>query len=220
MPSSEPLPGYQPHDDDTLLERARSFSRQLRTRRSVRDFSDRPVPREVLERCLLAAGSAPSGANQQPWHFAVVTDPDRKRRIRLAAEAEERAFYRERAPEAWLEALAPLGTDAAKPFLEIAPALIGVFVQPYRLERDGTKRRHYYATESVGIATGMLITALHMAGLVCLTHTPSPMGFLNELMERPAHERPLVLLVVGHPAEGAQVPVLDKKALPEFVSFL
>lgn len=219
MPPSQPLKGYHSREDDAILERASHFYRQMRSRRSVRDFRDRPVPRAVIEACLLAAGSAPSGANQQPWHFAVVTEPSLKHRIRVAAEAEERAFYRERAPEAWLEALAPLGTDASKPFLEVAPVLIGVFVQPYRTGSDGDKHKHYYAVESVGIATGMLVTALHLAGLACLTHTPSPMRFLNELLGRPAHERPFVLLVVGHPAEDARVPVIDKKTLAEIASF-
>jgi len=220
MPATQPLQGYAPRTDDEILTRARAFYERMRTRRSVRAFSDRPVPREVIETCLLAAGTAPNGANLQPWHFAVVTDAHVKRRIREEAEREERAFYERRAPEAWLEALAPLGTDASKPFLEIAPVLIGVFTQPYALTPEGAKRMHYYATESVGIATGLLVTALHEAGLVCLTHTPSPMGFLNEVLGRPPHERPFVLLVVGHPTEGARVPVIEKKALGEIATFL
>lgn len=220
MVATDPLTGYQPRSDDAILERARAFLQTARRRRTVRDFSDRPVPRSVLEACLLAAGSAPSGANQQPWHFAVVSDPDVKRRIREAAEAEERAFYEARAPQAWLDALEPLGTDAAKPFLETAPVLIGIFVQPYTRTPDGEKHTHYYATESVGIATGILITALHQAGLVCLTHTPSPMGFLNEVMGRPAWERPFLLLVVGHPAADVRVPRIDKKPIEEIASFL
>jgi len=220
MPTTEPLTGYAPRTDDEILTRARAFYERMRTRRSVRAFSDRPVPREVIEACLLAAGTAPNGANLQPWHFAVVTDARLKRRLREGAEREERAFYERRAPEAWLEALAPLGTDASKPFLEIAPVLIGVFAQPYTLTPQGGKRMHYYATESVGIATGLLVAALHEAGLVCLTHTPSPMGFLNELMGRPPHERPFLLLVVGHPAEGARVPVIAKKPLEEIATFL
>jgi len=220
MPTTEPLTGYLPRSDDDILARARDFYRRVRARRSVREYAGRPVPRAVIEACLLAAGTAPSGANLQPWHFVVVTDPARKRRIRAAAEAEERAFYRERAPQAWLEALAPLGTDWHKPFLETAPVLIAVFVQPYAELPDGGKRKHYYATESVGIATGMLVTALHEAGLVCLTHTPSPMGFLGEILGRPPHERPFVLLVVGHPAADARVPAIGKKPLSEIATFV
>ncbi|HKI59249.1 MAG TPA: nitroreductase family protein [Trueperaceae bacterium] len=220
MPAMQPLSGYVPRSDDDILARARAFYDRVRSRRTVREYSDRPVPRAVIETCLLAAGTAPNGANLQPWHFVAVTDPDVKRRIREAAEAEERAFYRERAPDAWLEALAPLGTDEHKPFLETAPVLIAVFVQPYAVLADGTRRKHYYATESTGIATGLLVTALHEAGLVCLTHTPSPMAFLGEILGRPAHERPFVLLVAGHPAEGARVPSIDKKPLEEIASFV
>jgi len=220
MPSTEPLTGYVPRSDDDILQRARAFYERVRMRRTVRAFSDRPVPRAVVEACLLAAGTAPSGANLQPWHFVVVDDPATRRHIREAAEAEERAFYQERAPDDWLAALAPLGTTADKPFLETAPVLIAVFVQPYTLRPDGTKRKHYYATESVGIATGLLVTALHEAGLVCLTHTPSPMGFLCEILGRPGFERPFVLLVAGHPAENARVPRITRKPLSEIASFL
>lgn len=220
MPFTEPLTGYVPRADNDILERAEAFYERVRARRTVRSFSDRTVPRPVIEACLLAAGTAPSGANQQPWHFVAVTDPVVKGRIRQAAEAEERAFYQERAPDDWLAALAPLGTTADKPFLETAPVLIAVFVQPYTLEPDGTRHKHYYATESVGIATGLLVTALHEAGLVCLTHTPSPMGFLCEILGRPAYERPFVLLVAGHPAEGARVPRITRKTLPEIASFV
>ncbi len=189
-------------------------------RRTVRDFSDRPVPRELIEHCLRTAGSAPNGANLQPWHFVAVSDPALKREIRVAAEAEEREFYEHRAPNEWLEALAALGTDAHKPFLEIAPWLIAIFSQPYRILPDGRKLKHYYATESVGIATGFLVAAIHQAGLASLTHTPSPMGFLNKLLQRPAHEKPFLLLVVGHPAEGARVPDIQRKPLAEISSFL
>jgi len=220
MPATEPLTGYTPRTDDDILARARAFFERMRTRRSVRAFSDRPVPREVIESCLLTAGTAPNGANLQPWHFVVVTDAGVKRRVREEAEREERAFYQRRAPEAWLEALAPLGTDASKPFLEVAPVLIGIFAQPYRVTPAGEKRAHYYAAESVGIATGLLVAAVHEAGLVSLTHTPSPMGFLNELLGRPPHERPFLLLVVGHPAEGVRVPRIDKKPLAEIATFL
>lgn len=211
---------FQSLPEAEMQERAAAFYQQLRRRRSVRDFSSRPVPLEVIENCLAAAGTAPSGANKQPWHFAVVTDPDVKQRIREAAEEEERAFYTQRASEEWLEALAPLGTDANKPFLEIAPCLIAIFSQSYQLDSEGKKHLNYYATESVGIATGFLIAALHNAGLVCLTHTPSPMRFLNEILHRPSHERPFLLLVVGYPADDAQVPVIGKKELAEIATFI
>lgn len=166
------------------------------------------------------AGSAPNGANLQPWHFVAVADPAVKHEIRIAAEDEEREFYEHRAPAAWLEALAPLGTDWRKPFLEIAPWLIAVFSQPYGVRPDGTRMKHYYATESVGIATGFLVAAVHHAGLVSLTHTPSPMAFLNRILKRPAHEKPFLLLVVGHPAEGAGVPDIHRKPLAEISSFV
>ncbi len=180
-------------------------------RRTVRHFSDRPVPRSVIEDCLAVAGSAPSGANLQPWHFVAVADSALKHEIRIAAEAEEREFYEHRAPKEWLEALAPIGTDSNKPFLDIAPWLIAVFSQPYRLLPSGGRMKHYYATESVGIATGFLVAAIHQAGLAALTHTPSPMAFLNRILGRPAHEKPFVLLVVGHPAEEATVPDIGRK---------
>ena len=186
----------------------------------MREFSDRAVPREVIEDCLRAAGTAPSGANMQPWHFVVVQDPAIRERIRAEAEVEEREFYTRVAPQEWLDALEPLGTDANKPFLTTAPCLIVVFVQTYGLLPDGRKVKHYYAQESVGIATGLLIAAVHHAGLASLTHTPSPMGFLNALLDRPSHERPFLILVVGHPAEDATVPVLTKKPLEEIATFL
>ena len=189
-------------------------------RRTVREFSDRPVPRAVIEHCLRTAGSAPNGANLQPWHFVAVSDPALKHEIRVAAEAEEREFYEHRAPNEWLEALAALGTDSHKPFLETAPWLIAIFSQPYRVLPDGRHLKHYYATESVGIATGFLVAAIHRAGLASLTHTPSPMGFLNKLLQRPAHEKPFLLLVVGHPAENARVPDIQRKPLAEISSFI
>jgi nitroreductase len=169
---------------------------------------------------LLAAGTAPNGANRQPWHFVVVQNPELKRKIRIAAEKEEQEFYRERAPKEWLEALAPLGTDEHKAFLEKAPVLIAIFGESYEQKPDGTKVKNYYVTESVGIATGILITALHHAGLATLTHTPSPMKFLNELLNRPANERPFLLLVVGYPAENATVPAITKKTLNEIADFI
>jgi iodotyrosine deiodinase len=214
-----PWTGYVPRSDEEISRRAADFEALIKRRRTIRDFSDRPVPRAIVESCLRAAGSAPSGANLQPWHFAVVGDPEVKRRIRVAAEAEEREFYHRRAPREWLEALAPLGTDEHKPFLETAPWLIAVFVQRYGVTASGRKVKHYYPLESVGLATGMLITALHYAGLATLTHTPSPMGFLSEILERPSHERPFLLLVVGHPAAGARVPDIGKKPLGEIATF-
>jgi nitroreductase len=210
---------FNRRDDAEIQQRAAAFWDVMRTRRSVRAFSDRPAPRDVIDHALRTAGSAPNGANQQPWHFAVVSDPSIKRAIREAAEAEERAFYSGRAPQAWLDALAPLGTDAQKPFLEIAPYLIAVFAQPHGIGPDGQTIKHYYAQESVGIATGFLIAALHQAGLATLTHTPSPMGFLNTILRRPPHERAFVLLVVGFPADDATVPVITKKPLDEIASY-
>jgi nitroreductase len=213
---------HQEYPPDEMQERADAFYAQIRRRRTVRDFSTRPVSRQLIETCLRAAGTAPSGANMQPWHFVVVEDPVLKRRIREAAEAEERAFYAGRAPQEWLDALAPLATDPDKPFLEEAPYLIAIFAQPYGLRPDGRKVKHYYVQESVGIATGFLIAALHHAGLATLTHTPSPMGFLNEILGRPHHERPFLVLVVGYPAKGARVPahVTQKKPLEEIATFL
>lgn len=215
-----PLSSYQEYPVEEMVTRADSFYAEVRRRRTVRNFSDRPVPQTVIESCLRAAGTAPNGANLQPWHFVVVSDPMIKQQIRLAAEAEEREFYGGRAPQEWLDALAPIGTDADKPFLEIAPYLIAIFAQSHGLAADGSKIKHYYVTESVGIATGLLITALHHAGLATLTHTPSPMGFLNEILGRPANERPFLLLVVGYPAADATVPQIGKKTLDEFVTFI
>lgn len=206
-PAAQQLLNHRSLAPAEMAERARAFQADIARRRSVRDFSPRPVAREVIEACLLAAGTAPSGANQQPWFFSVITDPVRKRRIRLAAEQEERDFYNGRAPQEWLDALAPLGTDPNKPFLETAPVLIAIFAQKYGLHPDGQRFSHYYVPESVGIASGFLIAALHHAGLATLTHTPSPMGFLNEICERPLQEKPVILLVVGHPEVGCQVPV-------------
>ena len=219
-PTFIPLPDYRSYPPAEMAQRAADFYDELRRRRTVRDFSERPVPREVIDTCLRTAGTAPNGANLQPWHFVVVADPAVKRQIRVAAEAEEREFYSSRAPQEWLDALAPLGTDAAKPFLETAPYLIAIFAQSYGLLPDGRKVKHYYVAESVGIATGFLIAALHHAGLATLTHTPSPMGFLNEILQRPPHERPYLLLVVGYPADDAQVPAITKKPLDEIATFV
>ena len=213
-----PLTTYRKFSSEAMKERAQWFRDEMLRRRTVRQFSDRPVAREVIDDCLHVAGSAPSGANMQPWHFVVVSDPEVKRKIRDAAEEEERLFYHGRAPQEWLDALAPLGTDENKPYLEAAPFLIVVFAQTYGLAPNGHKVKNYYVSESVGIATGMLISALHVAGLVALTHTPSPMGFLNRILERPAREKPFLILVVGLPAEDACVPDISKKTLEQIVT--
>ncbi|MEI7444920.1 MAG: nitroreductase family protein [Burkholderiales bacterium] len=219
-PVFEPLAGHVERGPDEMRERARAFLDELRRRRTVRDFSDRPVPREVIEDCLRAAGSAPSGANLQPWYFVVVTDPALKRTIRVEAEKEEREFYERRAPQEWLEALAPLGTDADKPFLETAPVLIAIFARKHGETPAGTRVKNYYVIESVGIATGFLIAALHHAGLATLTHTPSPMGFLNDILGVERDAKPAILLVVGHPAADCRVPVIVKKPLDRIARFL
>lgn len=222
MPSPQflPLASHEEYSIDEMLKRAAAFREMMQRRRTVRHFSNRPVPREIIADCLLAAGSAPSGANMQPWHFVAVSDAEVKRRIRAAAEKEEQEFYHGRAPQEWLEALAPLGTDEHKPYLENAPYLIVVFAQSFGALAEGRKVKNYYVTESVGIATGMLITAIHHAGLVSLTHTPSPMGFLNDILGRPQNERAYLILVVGYPAPEAVVPAIHKKTLQDFVTFL
>ncbi|MCC6189571.1 MAG: nitroreductase family protein [Anaerolineales bacterium] len=214
-----PHPSYREYPVEDMERRAAEFYAELRRRRTVRDYAPRPAPRGVIENCLLAAGTAPNGANLQPWHFVVVSDPELKRRIRAGAEAEEREFYHKRAPREWLDALAPFGTDEHKPFLEAAACLIVIFAQSYGMLPDGRKVKHYYAQESVGIATGILIAALHHAGLATLTHTPSPMGFLNEILERPANERPFLMLVAGYPAADALVPEITKRPLEEIATF-
>lgn len=215
-----PLESYKEYPEDEMFERARDFADDLQRRRTIREFSDRPLPEGVIEQCLQAGLTAPSGANMQPWHFVVVRDPDAKRRIREAAEVEEREFYSHRASQEWLEALRPLGTDESKPFLETAPCLIAVFIQKFGLLPDGRKFKHYYPTESVGLATGMLISAIHRAGLASLTHTPSPMKFLNEILGRPKNERPFLLLVVGYPADNAEVPDIHRRDFDESVSYV
>jgi nitroreductase len=198
--------------------RSRIFFENLSARRTIRNFSDKPVDREVIENCIKTAGTAPSGANIQPWHFALISDPKIKMQIRVAAEKEEKEFYEKRAPKEWLKALAPLGTDNNKPYLEAAPYLIAIFMQRYGKLPNGRKVKHYYGLESVGIATGMLITAIHDAGLASLTHTPSPMGFLNQILKRSRNERPFLLLVVGHPAEDAAVPDIKRKNINEIMT--
>ncbi|ARA92908.1 nitroreductase family protein [Rhodothermaceae bacterium RA] len=209
-----PIPlDYQARPVEEMQARADAFYDLMRTRRSVRAFSDRPVPRRLIERAIQTAGTAPSGAHRQPWRFVAVSDPALKHRIRLAAEAEERASYAHRMSDEWRAALAPLGTDWHKPFLEIAPWLVVCFAERYERAADGRTIKNYYVQESCGIACGLFIAAVHHMGLVTLTHTPSPMRFLNELLERPANEHPYILFPVGYPADGATVPALERKPL-------
>lgn len=213
------LPEY---DDAERIARSKAFYEAIKTRRSCRYFSDSPIPRAVIENAILAAGTAPNGANHQPWHFAVIESSDKKRALRTAAEAEEAEFYDHKASEEWLDALEPLGTDSEKPFLEIAPYLIVVFGQRKGGMTPGEMKQNYYVNESIGIASGMLITALHDAGLATLTHTPNPMKFLNEICDRPSNEKPMMVLVVGKPATDATIPVhaTYKKPLNEISSWL
>jgi nitroreductase len=207
------IPEIKEYTDDEMQLKSLNFYKSLSNRRSIRDFSNKPIERKIIENCIRAAGTAPSGANIQPWHFALVFDPEIKKKIRLAAEKEEKEFYNNRAPKEWLEVLAPLGTDDHKPYLEIAPYLIVIFMEKFGKTKHNKKVKHYYGLESVGIATGILITALHNAGLATLTHTPSPMGFLNKILKRPENERPFLILVVGHPAEDAKVPDINRKPI-------
>lgn len=217
MPTFVPLP-YERLSPDESVRRAEDFYGRLASRRSVRHFSRDPLPDGLIETLVRAAGTAPSGANKQPWRFVVVTDPELKRRLREAAEAEEREFYTRRATPEWLADLAPLGTDWRKPFLEDAPALVVVFAVAY--ERVGEQtRKSYYVSESVGIAVGMFLAAATVAGLVTLTHTPSPMGFLNELLLRPANERAYVVIPVGYPAPDAVVPDIQRKLLDQIIQY-
>jgi iodotyrosine deiodinase len=215
-----PLPPRQALSDEERIARAKAFAEELAQRRTVREYASTPVPREVIEHCLRAAGSAPSGANQQPWRFVAVSDPAMKHRIREAAEAEEREFYSHRATDDWLQALAVLGTDADKPFLEDAPWLIAIFYERFGVDAAGQKHKRYYPQESVGIATGLLIAALHRSGLATLTHTPSPMGFLSKVLERPRNEMPYLLLVVGHAADTCRVPDIQRLPLEAYASFI
>jgi iodotyrosine deiodinase len=215
-----PLSTFESYSEAEMCERAASFRQEMARRRSVRFFSQKAVPRSMIEDCLKAAATAPSGANMQPWRFVAVSTPDVKHQIRLAAEAEEQEFYHHRAPQEWLDALRPLGTDRHKPYLDDAPYLIAVFAESYGELPDGRKVKNYYAAESVGIATGMLITAIHHAGLCCLTHTPSPMNFLNDVLNRPKNERPFLLLVVGYPADDAVVPDIHKKPFDQIATFI
>jgi len=219
-PEFIPLSTYREYPVEEMRQRAAAFRAEMERRRTVRHFADRPVPRDIIEECLRTAGTAPSGANRQPWHFVVVSNPAIKKRIREAAEAEEREFYHGRAPQEWLDALAPLGTDEHKPYLETAPYLIVIFAKIHGVLPDGRSVKHYYVTESVGIATGLLITAVHHAGLASLTHTPNPMGFLNLILGRPGHERPYLILVVGYPAEDAHVPDIHRQPLDQITTFV
>lgn len=219
QPQLIPLPTRPRLSPEAMLERSQRFLEMVKSRRTVRDFSPEAIPQAVLENAIKAAATAPNGANRQPWHFVVVQDPALKKQIREAAEEEERAFYNERAPQDWLDALAPLGTDEHKPFLETAPALIVIFAENHGLSEDQQRVKNYYVSESVGIATGLLITALHDAGLATLTHTPSPMKFLNSILERPSNERPFLILVVGHPSADARVPDIQKKAFDSIATF-
>ena len=213
------LPDFKTYSEMEMIERAKTFYEEIKRRRTVRDFSEQPIPDEVIEQCLLAGGTAPNGANLQPWHFAVVKNAEIKKQIRIAAEKEEREFYNGKAPQEWIDALAHLGTDEHKPFLEKAPCLIVVFSKAHDIRDDGKVVKHYYSTESTGIATGMLITALHMSGLATLTHTPSPMKFLNQILDRPKNERAFLVLVVGYPADDAKVPNISKKPLSEIATY-
>jgi nitroreductase len=218
-PKFVPLTNYREHPVEEMKQRASAFYMDMQRRRTVRHFSDRPVPREIIEDCLRAAATAPSGANLQPWHFLVVTDPVVKRDIRAASENAEHEFYNTSAPREWLETITPLGTTMHKPFLETAPFLIVIFAQSYGMLPNKRKIKHYYVPESVGIAAGILITAIHQAGLVSLTYTPSRMGFLNDILDRPDNERPFLILAVGYPAVDAVVPDLRRKSLQEIATF-
>jgi len=219
-PIFRPLTLFREFSAAEMSRRASSFCEEMLRRRTVRQFSAREVPQGVIQDCLRVAMNAPSGANMEPWHFVVVNNPEVKRQIRVAAEEEERLFYGGRAPREWLDALAPLGTDQNKPYLETAPCLIVIFSQTYGVLPDGRKVKNYYVSESVGIATGMLVSAVHIAGLVALTHTPSPMGFLNQILKRPPNEKPFLVLVVGYPAHDACVPDISKKSMQESVTYV
>lgn len=218
----QPLENFPAYPEAEMQARAHAFHAQMQSRRSVREFSDKAVPQDIIEQCVLAAGTAPSGANHQPWYFACVGSRDKKAEIRNAAEAEERAFYSGRAAQDWLDALAPIGTDADKPYMQIAPWLICIFAQRRGGVQAGDDKKNYYISESVGIATGLLIAACHNAGLATLVHTPNPMKFLNRICDRPETEKPFLILVAGYPAPGAMVPrhALVKKPLPQIASFL
>lgn len=204
--------------DEIMLQESEQFYQDIKRRRTVRDFSEQPVDKTIIENAVRSAGTAPSGAHKQPWHFAIIANPEVKRTIRIAAEVEEREFYGGKAPQAWLDDLKVFETNEQKPFLETAPYLIAVFLERNTVDADGTKHKNYYMPESVGIATGLLLTALHTSGLATLTHTPSPMKFLNQILDRPSNEKPYMLIVTGHPAQDAMVPDLTRKPFDEIAS--
>ena len=214
------FPNYDEYPLREMEKRSEEFYLEMKKRRTVRQFSDRPVPRMIIENCIRAAGTAPSGANMQPWSFVVVSDPEVKRQVRKEAEKTEREFYNQRTNLKWVEDLKPLGTNENKPFLEIDRYLIFIFTQRYGLLQDGSKRSHYYVNESVGISTGILLSALHYAGLACLTYTPSKMGFLNHILSRPSNERPFLVMVVGYPDKDAVIPAIGKKSPEEIIKFV
>lgn len=209
---------FKPLSDQQMLLESEQFYQNIKRRRTVRDFSEQPVDRAIIENAVRAAGTAPSGAHKQPWHFAIIANPDVKKIIRIAAEVEEREFYEGKAPQAWLDDLKVFETNAQKPFLETAPYLVAVFLERNTVDADGIKHKNYYMPESVGIATGMLLTALHTSGLATLTHTPSPMKFLNEILGRPSNEKPYMLIVTGHPAQEATVPDITRKPFDKIAS--
>jgi len=216
----KPLSDYRYFSLKEMHTRSKKYYQQMKTRRTVREYSSTPIPQEIIENCILTAGTAPNGANLQPWHFVVVKSPEIKKKIRDAAETEERAFYNDKAPKEWLDALEHLGTDENKSFLEEAPYLIVVMAESFAINSAGDKVKNYYVSESVGIATGLLISAVHNAGLVSLTHTPSPMKFLNDILERPSNEKPYLILVVGYPSDNVTVPVISKKKLKKISTFV
>ena len=213
------LPTRKKYSEEDMIKNTESFYNEMNRRRTVREFSSESIRKEIIENCIKTAGTAPSGANKQPWYFVVVSDSEIKKEIRVAAEREEKSFYSEKAPKEWLNALEPFGTDENKPFLETAPYLIVIFEQKYKINENGEKEKHYYTSESVGIATGLLITALHQVGLATLTHTPSPMKFLNKILNRPDNEKPYLVLVVGYPAKDTKVPNIKRKTFFEISEF-
>lgn len=215
-----PLKNFPAYPEEEMLQRSSDFCELMKRRRTVRHFSDKDIQMEIIINCIKTAGTAPSGANLQPWHFVIVHDKETKKKIRIAAEEEEFRFYHGRAPQEWLDAVKPFGTNEFKPFLETAPYLIAIFFKNYELNKDGSKEKNYYAIESVGIASGLLLTALHNAGIATLTHTPSPMHFLNQILNRPPHEKPFLLIVAGYPADDAEVPAITKKTFNQIATIL
>jgi nitroreductase len=215
-----PLNNYTEYSLSEMEKRSEEFYQEMKKRRSVRQFSERPIPRKIIEYCVLTAGTAPSGANMQPWTFIIVSDPKVKKKIRQEAEKTEQEFYTKKPNLQWIEELAPLGTDASKPFLEEAPYLIVIFAQRHSFSPDGSKRGHYYVNESVGISAGLLISALHHAGIACLTYTPSKMGFLNRILSQPSNEKPYLVIVAGYPDKDATLPDIEKKPADEIIKFI